>query len=164
MQGSCHSQGFVRIQSLLYFVADKQQFLLSSHDICFSDQAKHLMEDIKDKNDIRIIVDVFYDKVKRDQQIGPVFFGAIKGDWQLHLDRMYAFWDSVLFSVPGFNGNPFAKHVGLAIERRHFDQWLLLFNETVDTQFSGVVANEAKKRASLIADIFVSRLESLRIN
>jgi len=120
------------------------------------------MEDIKDIADIKVFVDGFYDKVRRDTQIGPVFFGAIKGDWQPHMDRMYAFWDSVLFSVPGFNGNPFAKHIHLPIEQRHFDQWLLLFNETIDSNFSGPVAEEAKTRAELIAKIFVGRLNMMR--
>lgn len=120
------------------------------------------MEDIKNKDDIRVFVDAFYDLVKRDPQIGPVFFAAIKGDWQPHLNQLYAFWDSVLFSVAGFNGNPFAKHAGLPIEHRHFDQWLLLFNQTIDQYFAGSMAEEAKKRAQLIANVFVSRLDFMR--
>lgn len=117
------------------------------------------MDDIRSKTDISVFVDAFYDKVRRDQQIGPVFFGAIKGDWQPHLDRMYAFWDSVLFSNSGYSGNPFAKHATLAISERHFDQWLTLFDQTINGNFAGPVAEEAKMRARLIAKIFVSRLD-----
>lgn len=119
------------------------------------------MEDISNKEDISIFVDAFYDKIKHDQLLGPIFFGAIKGDWQPHLERMYAFWDSVLFRAPGFTGNPFAKHATLRIGQEHFDQWLLLFNETIDSHFAGPVADDAKQRAVLIGKIFVSRLEGL---
>ncbi|WP_442587678.1 group III truncated hemoglobin [Pedobacter sp. AW31-3R] len=122
------------------------------------------MEDLKNKDDIRIVVDGFYDKVRIDPMLGPVFSKAITGDWQPHLEKMYAFWDSILFSVPGFNGNPFAKHVPLLIGQAHFDQWLVLFEETMDDNFSGPVAEEAKKRAQLIAHIFVSRLEGISLN
>jgi hemoglobin len=120
------------------------------------------MEDIKDLADIKIFVDAFYGQVKRDPQIGPVFFAAIGENWQPHLDRLYAFWDSVLFSSPGFNGNPFARHIGLPITQLHFDKWLQLFNETIDAHFDGPMALEAKNRAQLIAKVFVSRLEFLR--
>lgn len=120
------------------------------------------MEDISNKNDISVFVDSFYDKVRHDTLIGPVFFGAITGDWQPHLDRMYAFWDSVLFSKPGFTGNPFAKHVTLRISQEHFDRWLLLFDQTIAENFVGPLADEAKNRASMIAKIFVSRLEGIK--
>lgn len=120
------------------------------------------MEDIRNKNDISVFVDSFYDKVKRDAKLGPVFLGAITGDWQPHLDKMYAFWDSVLFGVAGFSGNPFARHAPLPIGQEHFDQWLVLFDETIDSLFSGPVAREAKNRAQLIAKIFVSRLTGMK--
>jgi len=121
-----------------------------------------MMDDIKNRNDISVFVDMFYDKVKLDQKLGPVFFGAIAGDWQMHLDKMYSFWDSVLFSVPGYSGNPFAKHAPLAIGQEHFDQWIILFDETIDSLFYGPVANEAKNKARLISKIFVSRLQAMR--
>jgi hemoglobin len=120
------------------------------------------MEDISNKNDITVFVDSFYEKVRHDTLIGPVFFGAITGDWQPHLDRMYAFWDSVLFSTPGFTGNPFAKHVPLRISQEHFDRWLVLFDQTIEENFIGPVADDAKLRARSIAKIFVSRLDGMK--
>jgi len=121
-----------------------------------------MMEDIRNRNDISAFVDLFYDKVRLDTKLGPVFSGAITGDWQPHLDKMYSFWDSLLFGVAGFSGNPFAKHVPLAIGQEHFDQWLVLFDETIDSLFFGPVASEAKNRARLIAKIFVSRLDGMQ--
>ena len=120
------------------------------------------MKDITNKQDISVFVDAFYEKIKHDQLLGPVFFAAITGNWQPHLDRMYAFWDSVLFSAPGFTGNPFAKHATLRIGQEHFDQWLVLFDDTINSNFSGPVAEDAKNRARLIGKIFVSRIEDIQ--
>ncbi len=118
------------------------------------------MKDIMDITDIKIFVDEFYAKVRLDDLIGPVFMQVI-ADWQPHLNRMYAFWNAVLFGAPGFKGNPFAKHAPLAIERPHFDRWLALFDGTIDSHFEGPVADETKKKAGLMAEMFVNRLRNL---
>jgi hemoglobin len=116
------------------------------------------MKDIEDINDIRVFVDGFYDKVKQDDLIGPIFLKVIPGDWQPHLDKMYAFWNAVLFGVSGFKGNPFVKHAPLKIAQEHFDRWLKLFGDTIDSHFEGAVATDVKNRADLMAMMFMSKL------
>ena len=119
------------------------------------------MEDIKDIRSIRIFVDEFYSLVRKDALLGPVFENAIKDNWTSHLEKMYAFWNAALFGVAGFRGNPFAKHAPLAIEQQHFGRWLELFNETIDRHFKGHVATDAKNRAILMANMFLSRLQNM---
>jgi hemoglobin len=116
------------------------------------------MNDIRDITDIRVFVDGFYEKIRQDVLLGPVFFGAINGGWQPHLDRMYAFWDSILFAAPGFTGNPLAKHMPLRIGAAHFKRWLKLFGDTIDAGFSGPVADNAKEKAQSIAKIFLNKI------
>jgi hemoglobin len=116
------------------------------------------MKDIDDIADVRLFVNDFYTKVRHDGLIGPVFLQAIPGDWQPHLDKMYAFWHTVLFGMGGYKGNPFSKHAPLKIERSHFERWLSLFAETIDHYFEGPVADDAKKRAGLMAEMFLYRL------
>lgn len=106
------------------------------------------MKDINNIDDIRLFVDEFYAKVRIDDLIGAVFMEVIS-DWQPHLDKMYAFWNAVLFGVGGFKGNPFAKHAPLPIEQEHFDRWLELFYETIDTHFEGPVADDSKRGQAL---------------
>ncbi|TKC62017.1 group III truncated hemoglobin [Pedobacter hiemivivus] len=121
-------------------------------------EAKH---DIIDLNDIIKLVNGFYAKVQHDELIGPIFNDVIK-EWEPHLQKMYAFWNAVLFGVPGFTGNPFARHAPLPIEQAHFDRWLVLFNETVGTLFAGEVADQAKKKAETMALMFLSKLQHMR--
>lgn len=117
--------------------------------------------DIKGLSDIILFVDTFYSKVQNDDLIGPIFNNVIK-DWQAHLDKMYMFWNAALFGVPGFKGNPFAKHAPLPIELKHFERWILLFNGTIDEHFEGEMAEDAKKRAGLMAAMFLNRLENMK--
>lgn len=119
------------------------------------------MKDIENINDIRVFVDGFYHKVQRDTLLGPVFYGAITGEWQPHLDKMYAFWNAALFGVPGFKGNPFARHAPLRIGVAHFERWLELFSETIDANFEGPVSIESKTRAELMAKMFSDRLQQM---
>jgi hemoglobin len=119
------------------------------------------MKDITGLEDIQLFVDGFYSKVREDKLIGPVFAGVIT-DWQLHLEKMYAFWNAVLFGEPGFKGNPFAKHVPLPIVTEHFGRWLELFAETIDENFEGPMAVETKQRAGLMATMFMSKLDRMR--
>jgi hemoglobin len=119
------------------------------------------MNDIRDISDIRLFVDEFYKKVREDDQIGPVFSAVITGDWQPHLDKMYLFWNAALFGVAGFKGNPFAKHAPLPISQPHFDRWLKLFSETIDSYFEGPVARDTKQRAQLMAVMFVHKLDRM---
>ena len=117
--------------------------------------------DITGLSDIVLFVDSFYTKVQKDELIGPIFNHVIK-DWQPHLDKMYMFWNAALFGVPGFKGNPFAKHAPLPLEFRHFERWILLFDETIDEHFEGEMAADAKKRAGLMAAMFLNRFESMK--
>ncbi|MGN6641279.1 MAG: group III truncated hemoglobin [Mucilaginibacter sp.] len=118
------------------------------------------MKDIEDINDIRLLVDEFYGKVRQDNLIGPVFLNVIE-DWQPHLDKMYAFWNAALFGVSGYKGNPFSKHAPLPIEQDHFERWLMLFAETIDEHFEGIIAKDAKNRAGLMANMFLGRLRMM---
>ena len=111
--------------------------------------------------DIKLFVDSFYDKVQSDELIGPIF-NAVIDDWGPHLQKMYAFWNAALFGVAGFKGNPFARHAPLGLERPHFERWLELFNETIDTYFEGDMAEETKKRADIMATLFISKLENMK--
>ncbi len=121
-------------------------------------------KDIEGLDDIKRMVDEFYNKVKADALLSPVFFERIPGEWQPHLEKMYLFWNAALFGEKGYVGNPFSKHATMNISAEHFERWLALFNETVDHYFEGHMANDAKWRASVMASNFLRRLEDMRKN
>jgi hemoglobin len=111
--------------------------------------------DIESRKEIKALVDQFYDKVKQDPLLGPVFDHV---DWNKHLPVMYNFWSSLLFGDQSYRGNPFEKHIPLKIQAQHFEKWLELFIETVDENFSGEKADDVKGRAENIARLFQFKL------
>ncbi len=125
-----------------------------------------MKNDITNKADIEALINFFYDKVKKDDKIGFIFNKIIGADWSHHLPVMYDFWNMVLFSKPGYGGNPTRAHVDLdkkiQLQKEHFDRWLELWNETVDNLYAGEIANEAKNRGMLMANLISIKVEMSR--
>ena len=120
------------------------------------------MKTLDNFDDIKVLVDSFYDKVNLDDLLSPVFNEHAKIDWDKHLPRMYNFWNTILLNEGDYKGSPFQKHESLPVNREHFDRWLLLFNQTVDALFEGENASEAKKRANVIGITFWSKIAQNR--
>lgn len=114
--------------------------------------------------DIKLLVDRFYSKVRKDELLAPVFNKRIGNRWPQHLKKMYKFWQTVLLKEHTYYGSPFVPHASLPVDRKHFDQWLALFYETVDENFKGQKAEEVKWRATKMADMFRMKIEYYRNN
>ena len=78
---------------------------------------------------IERLVRAFYDKVRADEMLAPVFAAKIS-DWEPHLQQMFAFWSSVALMTGRYHGTPMVKHMRLPVDASHFDRWLALFEET----------------------------------
>jgi len=119
-----------------------------------------IKNDIQNIEDIKILVDDFYSKIRQDDILSPVFIDKIGNDWQPHLNKMYLFWNAALFGVRGYFGNPFLKPSNLPINSELIARWLGHFNETCDQHFKGENAENAKWRASIMAEVFLSKIGS----
>src|SRR5688500_4856136 len=115
------------------------------------------LNDICTELDVKTLVDSFYDRVNRDELLGPVFNDVAKVDWEHHLPTMYSFWNTMLFRTGEYSGRPWPKHEVLPLRKELFERWVKLFCETVDSLFAGPKASEAKARALSIADTFQTR-------
>ena len=63
---------------------------------------KKMKKDISNNKDIEKLVNLFYEKVKKDTTIAPFFLDDF--DWDKHLKIMYKFWENVLFYTGNYNG------------------------------------------------------------
>lgn len=112
--------------------------------------------DIKFREDIEILINTFYEKVKADPLIGFIFNDVARVDWPQHLPVMYDFWEFLLLDGRNYTGNPIQKHLDLHLKEplraEYFDRWLSLFQATVDELFSGQKADDAKFRAYAISE------------
>jgi hemoglobin len=84
---------------------------------------------ILDETTLARLVDRFYEKVRRDPQLGPVFNAAVH-DWEEHKRLLTSFWASVALRASSYRGNPMAAHRPHPIRAEHFDRWLALWRET----------------------------------
>ena len=93
----------------------------------------------------------FYAKVRQDEDLGPIFNDAI-ADWDPHLEKMCAFWSSVVRMSGRYHGSPMAAHMRLTnVRPEHFQRWLALFSETARTLFTADLAETFIARAENIA-------------
>lgn len=127
---------------------------------------EEIKKDITGREDVELLVNTFYDKVKKDEVIGYIFHEIIGDDWSHHLPIMYSFWDSVLFGKGGYTGNPVRKHVDMdkktPLNDRHYKQWVALWEGTVDELFAGSVADDAKKKAATMMELIKFKVNSAR--
>ncbi|HEY0610574.1 MAG TPA: group III truncated hemoglobin [Chitinophaga sp.] len=119
-------------------------------------------KDIATLEDIQLLVNEFYQQIRQDALLGPIFNGVIQDRWPQHLEKMYRFWQTVLLEEHTYFGGPFPPHAKLPLEKEHFDTWLKLWHATVDRYFAGEKAEEAKWRSGKMALMFMSKIEYIR--
>ena len=99
---------------------------------------------------IERLVHRFYEAVRLDPLLGPVFAARI-ADWGPHLERMCAFWSSVALMSGRYHGQPMEKHLPLPVDAAHFDRWLALFEATAERECPPAAAAHLLERAQRIA-------------
>ena len=96
-----------------------------------------------DSAQISALVDTFYGRIRDDDRLGPVFDGRLSGRWDPHLEKMKAFWRSVLLKAGEYKGQPVPTHTKLKeVVSDDYRIWLELFRETAFEVFQ----NEAAAR------------------
>lgn len=114
--------------------------------------------DVKDtapvsEQQIRQFVDLSYEKVRADPELGPIFQRTIRDDWGPHLRKMYDFWSLVMLTTGRYKGNPVAVHQRIeGLEVGLFDRWLALFGESCAELLDGETAGLFWRKAVRIAE------------
>ncbi len=129
------------------------------------------MQDIETSQDIKYLVDDFYEKALKDDQIGIFFTEIAEINLEKHLPIMYAFWESILLKNHAYRRNAFLPHMDLhrkkKMTREHFERWTYLFNNTVDEHFTGANAETVKERATQIAQMMhhkITQVDAIECN
>lgn len=124
-----------------------------------------ILKDLNNRDDVFLLVFTFYKKIKKDVFIGPIFLEIIpENQWDDHLEKLTDFWETNLFFVRKFKGNPMKAHKDIdthfnyTITQKHFGKWLEIWFTTVDELFEGQKAVEAKERARNIASTLFFRM------
>lgn len=128
-----------------------------------------MKNDIRNRDDVALLVNTFYTKIRANDELGPIFNNAIS-DWDSHLIHLTNFWESQLFRKNVFSGNPLKKHVEVdanndnTLSNDLFGLWLQFWLETLDELFEGELADLAKDRARNIASFMFMEIFKARQN
>ena len=99
------------------------------------------------------LVALFYARVRKDAELGPIFNGAIS-DWPGHMEKLAAFWSSVMLTSGRYKGNPMSAHLKHrdSISPELFERWLTIWNRTTKELMSPDVAAALQAKAARIAE------------
>jgi hemoglobin len=100
---------------------------------------------------ISVLVTAFYAQVRNDPLIGPIFEEKVD-DWNHHLEKLCAFWSSVVLMTGRYHGQPMQAHLSLPIRAEHFERWLEIFEATALSVCPRKAADVFIDRARRIAD------------
>lgn len=111
-----------------------------------------MKKQIENRIDVSFLVHQFYAKIRADKEIG-FYFNEMITDWDLHLEKLTDFWETNLFGVRKYKGNPHAVHNEVdahfdeKITANEFGIWLNHWFQTIDEHFEGENAETLKRRA-----------------
>ncbi|HWV55100.1 group III truncated hemoglobin [Pseudorhodoplanes sp.] len=100
---------------------------------------------------ISALVTTFYAQVRSDPLIGPIFEAKVD-DWDHHLEKLCAFWSSVVLMTGRYHGQPMQVHLSLPVRSEHFERGLAIFEATALSVCPRQAADAFTDRARRIAD------------
>ncbi len=116
-----------------------------------------MKNDIRDAEDVRRLVDRFYERAAFDSLLGDIFSHISEAEGVRH--QLYDYWSATLLhnATTGF-----PRHIEHLFTRRHFVRWQNLFLDAIDDEFSGANADRAKVIVIRKSEEFQSQLEISR--
>ena len=104
------------------------------------------------EEDIARLVPTFYGRIREDEVLGPIFDGAID-DWPHHLEKLKAFWSSIMLTSGRYKGQPMVAHLrhADAMTRENFERWLGLWRATSDELLIPEAAAAVQEKAERIS-------------
>ncbi len=111
----------------------------------------NMSADLCTEEEITELVHTFYEAVRLDPELGPVFEAQVK-NWETHLPRMVDFWSSLLRGTIRYSGNPMQIHTRVpGLHGALFDRWLKLFEATASRMPNEAMRHKATDFAQRIA-------------
>ena len=103
------------------------------------------------EENISKLVNVFYAKIRKHKELGPIFNNAIH-NWEEHLIKLTSFWKDRMLNTREFIGNPPRAHLDLPkFDLTLFEEWLKIFHETVNQIYIPEIAELYVEKSKNIA-------------
>jgi hemoglobin len=113
--------------------------------------------DIKDQEDLCVLVQEFYKKLLADASISYIFTDIVKIKLEEHLPILVTFWSQAILGTGGYTNNLTQIHLDINTKEylspELFKIWLSHFYIAVDENFKGAKAEQIKTQALNLATI-----------
>ncbi|MGV3697274.1 group III truncated hemoglobin [Flavobacterium sp.] len=124
------------------------------------------MDDIKNQDDLYLLVDEFYKKLLADETISYIFTDVVKINIEEHLPILVTFWSQAILGTGGYTRNLTQIHLDINAKEHLtpelFNIWLSHFYQTVNENFKGEKAEQIKTQALSIATIMQIKIAQER--
>jgi hemoglobin len=111
--------------------------------------------DLDNKENIKIFVEDFYEKVLQDDILAHIFIEVAEINIEEHFLKIRSYWEKMLLKDPAYKRHMMNIHrevyAKFPFSKAEFDQWVKLFVETVEATYHGPMADRAIKLANTIA-------------
>ncbi|TKX30463.1 truncated hemoglobin Ctb [Campylobacter estrildidarum] len=118
--------------------------------------------DTINQENIATLMEIFYEKIRKDENLGPIFnkaIGTSNEQWKEHKAKIGNFWAGMLLGKGDYNGQPLKKHLDLPpFPQEFFEIWLKLFEESLNKIYNEEIKNMILQRANMIASHFQNML------
>lgn len=114
-------------------------------------------KDISDLEDIKVLVDRFYERAARDERLGQIFLPVAHAD--SGTEARYVYWCELLLDEKSIDVHTCPEHIRMMFSRQHFARWLTLFLETIDLLYVGERTERAKVTVIRKSEEFQSCVE-----
>lgn len=106
-----------------------------------------------DEESIKCLVETFYGRVRQHERLGEIFERRLEGKWPAHLEKMQAFWQSVLLKNGVYKGKPVPAHLKQKeLVSSDFAEWLRVFRPVAHEVFAEQPADLVIQVAERIAE------------
>lgn len=99
------------------------------------------------------LVAAFYARVRADAELGPIFDDAVE-DWPEHLEKLVAFWSSVMLGSGRYKGQPVPAHAKHRdrITPALFERWLAIWKQATAELMAPDAAAALQSKGTRIAE------------
>ena len=114
--------------------------------------ASTLLPDLRTEGDIKTLVDTAFSKANDDELLAPLCHAVAQIHWPRHLTSLYDYWSSALLGTTRYEeGQPIPLHSALPAQGPHFQRWVSLLERSVEENFAGFNAEQAKHKVATLA-------------
>jgi hemoglobin len=126
------------------------------------------MNDIRNQEDLYLLVNEFYKRLLIDDAIIYIFTDVVKIKIEEHLPILVTFWSQAILGTGGYTSNLTKIHLDINkkeyLSPELFKIWLHHFNCSVDDLFSGNNAEKIKTNALNIATVLQIKIAQEKSN